>query len=203
MVSKCRRIAEVVAVMEMAQVGVTTRARAALAMGGAAAAASAERKPKRRRINNEELKFSASSSLVQIKGIRRPDVIRPEAQERCSSPPSDELPSSCCSSNGSIGLDEERIEFVDLEVDSAQVETSTCNCGDEREMRPNSEEARPTEANSRCISTVQKMPTEQELEEFFAAAESDIQKRFAEKYSYDIVKDVPLEGRYEWVQIKP
>ncbi|KAI9113475.1 hypothetical protein K1719_015402 [Acacia pycnantha] len=215
MVRECRRIAEVVAVMEMAQVGVTTRARAALAMGGASAAtASAERKPKRRRINkNEQLKFSASSSLVQINGRSRPDndVIQPEADERCSTPSSYELPSSCCSSNGSIGLDEERIKFVDLEVDSAQGETSTCNCSDEREMSPsnelrgqNSEAVKPTEANSRCISTVQKMPTELEIEEFFAAAESDIQKRFAEKYSYDIVRDVPLlEGRYEWVQIKP
>jgi hypothetical protein len=41
--------------------------------------------------------------------------------------------------------------------------------------------ARPTEANSRPRSTVEKMPTESELEEFFAAAEKDVQKRFAEK----------------------
>lgn len=196
--------------MEMAQVGVTTRARAALAMGIAAATTSAERKPKRRRINNEEHKFSASSSLVQLTGRSRPDVIQPKAEERCSSPTSGELPSSCCSSNGSIGLDEERIEFVDLEVDSAQVESSTCNYGDEREMSlsselsgPNSEDVKPPETNARRISTVQKMPTELELEEFFAAAENDIHKSFAEKYNYDIVKDVPLEGRYEWVQIKP
>lgn len=113
MVSKCRGIAEV-AVIEMAQVGVTTRARAALAMG--AAATSAKRTPKRRKINNEGLKFSASSSFDPLKGRSRADVIQPEAEERCSSPTSDELPVSCCSSNGSIGLGEKRIEFVDLEV---------------------------------------------------------------------------------------
>ncbi|KAK9163257.1 hypothetical protein Syun_004159 [Stephania yunnanensis] len=42
-----------------------------------------------------------------------------------------------------------------------------------------------------------------EIEEFLSAMEKDSQKRFAEKYNYDIVKDVPLEGRYEWVQLKP
>lgn len=45
----------------------------------------------------------------------------------------------------------------------------------------NSEDVEPTEANTHRISTVQKMPSEMELEEFFAAAEKDIQKRFAEK----------------------
>ena len=40
---------------------------------------------------------------------------------------------------------------------------------------------KPTEASSRRVSTVQKMPTELELEEFFSAAEKDIQKRFADK----------------------
>ena len=39
-----------------------------------------------------------------------------------------------------------------------------------------------TKANSRCVlSTLMKMPTELELEEFFAAAEKDIQKRFSDK----------------------
>ncbi|KAF7809820.1 cyclin-dependent kinase inhibitor 7-like [Senna tora] len=203
--SKCRGIADL-AVMEMAQVGVTTRARAALAMGATATNSSAERSSKKRKINNDEgLKVSpSSSSFVQIKGRSHDDVIQPELEDRCYSLTSDQLPASCCSSNGSIGLDEERIEFVDLEVDSAQVETSTCNSGDERremspssELRPNS----PTETNTRCIST--DMPSDLELEEFFASAENDIQKRFAEKYNYDIAKDVPLEGRYEWVQIKP
>ncbi|KAG9155239.1 hypothetical protein Leryth_023270 [Lithospermum erythrorhizon] len=39
-----------------------------------------------------------------------------------------------------------------------------------------------------------KMPSEAELEDFFSAAEKYEQNRFAEKYNYDIVKDVPLEG---------
>lgn len=48
-----------------------------------------------------------------------------------------------------------------------------------------------------------KMPSAAELEEFFSEAEKYEQKRFAEKYNYDIVKDVPIEGRYQWIRLKP
>lgn len=43
--------------------------------------------------------------------------------------------------------------------------------------------ARPTEANSSCRSAAEKMqkPTQSEIEEFFADAEKDMQKRFTEK----------------------
>ncbi|KAJ1415217.1 Cyclin-dependent kinase inhibitor [Sesbania bispinosa] len=204
--------------MDMAQVGVRTRARTALAMR----AASAARTPnKRRKINNsneEQRKFStASSAFVHLKTRSRSstvvkpetETVLPETEERCS----DEFPASCCSSNGSIGIDKDRIESLDLEVESAQVETSTCNCGEENErremsysseLRENSQELESMETNSHLPrSTAQNMPTELELEEFFATAEKDIQKRFQDKYNFDIVKDVPLEGRYEWVQLKP
>lgn len=40
----------------------------------------------------------------------------------------------------------------------------------------------PSEANSRRRSTVEKMPTEAEIEEFFSAAEKKLHKEFAEKY---------------------
>ncbi|KAJ0010318.1 hypothetical protein Pint_34433 [Pistacia integerrima] len=48
-----------------------------------------------------------------------------------------------------------------------------------------------------------RMPSLVEIDEFFAATEKNEQKRFAEKYNYDIEKDVPLEGRYQWIQLKP
>ncbi|KAG8364269.1 hypothetical protein BUALT_Bualt19G0110700 [Buddleja alternifolia] len=54
-----------------------------------------------------------------------------------------------------------------------------------------------------AASAAEKMPTAAELEEFFAAAEKQEQKRFTEKYNYDIVKDVPLEGKYQWVRLYP
>ncbi|GAU17374.1 hypothetical protein TSUD_232500 [Trifolium subterraneum] len=99
------------------------------------------------------------------------------------------------------------------QVERAQVETSTCNCGEEEtqrremnrssEFQGNSQELESMETNShRQNSSPKNMPTEFELEEFFSVAEKNIQKKFQEKYNYDIVKDVPLEGRYEWVQLK-
>ncbi|KAI5439261.1 cyclin-dependent kinase inhibitor 7 [Lathyrus oleraceus] len=192
--------------MVMAQVGVRTRARAALAME---ATSSPPRTTKRRKINRtENRKFSTVKPKIA--------TVRPETvtEKHSSGSTSDEeFPASCCSSNGSVELDEERIKSLDLEVESAQGETSTCNCDEEierREMsrssefRGNSHELESMETNSRRpISSPKKTPTEYELEEFFAAAEKDIQKKFQEKYNYDILKDVPLEGRYEWVQLKP
>ncbi|XP_047977141.1 cyclin-dependent kinase inhibitor 7-like isoform X1 [Salvia hispanica] len=52
-------------------------------------------------------------------------------------------------------------------------------------------------------SAADSMPSAAELEAFFAAAEKYEQKRFSEKYNYDIVKDVPLEGKYQWVRLLP
>ncbi|XP_076942288.1 uncharacterized protein LOC143612107 [Bidens hawaiensis] len=51
--------------------------------------------------------------------------------------------------------------------------------------------------------TVVTMPSAAELEEFFAEAEKYEQKRLAEKYNFDIKKDVPMEGRYQWVPLNP
>jgi len=47
------------------------------------------------------------------------------------------------------------------------------------------------------------IPSQFEIDDFFASAEKDLQKRFCDKYNFDILKDAPLEGRYEWVQVKP
>ncbi|KAK8532451.1 hypothetical protein V6N13_131780 [Hibiscus sabdariffa] len=53
-------------------------------------------------------------------------------------------------------------------------------------------------------SNVQRsIPTAQEMEEFFASAEQQQQRQFMEKYNFDIVNDLPLPGRYEWVKIIP
>ncbi|EXC24197.1 Cyclin-dependent kinase inhibitor 3 [Morus notabilis] len=47
------------------------------------------------------------------------------------------------------------------------------------------------------------IPTAHEMDEFFAFAEQQQQRIFIEKYNFDIVKDSPLPGRYEWVQVIP
>ncbi|BAU00202.1 hypothetical protein LR48_Vigan06g033800 [Vigna angularis] len=181
----------------LAQVGVRTRAPAALAMEPDT---SARPTPKRKTIthtNQDPPKFSKS----------------PKTTLRCLSPTSAEIPASCCSNNGSTSLDEDMIKLSDLEVESARVETSTFNGAAQIEgkemnrsgkLLENSEETESVEMIScRASSKARTMPTESELEEFFVTAEKDIQKRFQDKYNYDVVKDMPLEGRYEWVQLKP
>ncbi|XP_022728256.1 cyclin-dependent kinase inhibitor 3-like [Durio zibethinus] len=45
--------------------------------------------------------------------------------------------------------------------------------------------------------------TTHEIEEFFACAEQQQQQQFIEKYNFDIMNDLPLPGRYEWVQVIP
>ncbi|XP_037438030.1 cyclin-dependent kinase inhibitor 6-like [Triticum dicoccoides] len=46
-------------------------------------------------------------------------------------------------------------------------------------------------------------PPAEEMEAFFAAAEGDVARRFAAKYNYDVVTDAPMDGRYEWVRVRP
>ncbi|KAK7292959.1 hypothetical protein RJT34_15817 [Clitoria ternatea] len=45
------------------------------------------------------------------------------------------------------------------------------------------------------------IPTAYEVEEFFAYAEKQQQTIFMDKYNFDIVNEVPLPGRYEWVPV--
>ncbi|KZV44356.1 cyclin-dependent kinase inhibitor 3 [Dorcoceras hygrometricum] len=47
------------------------------------------------------------------------------------------------------------------------------------------------------------MPTTDEIEEFFAREEQLWQHLFTEKYNFDVVNDLPLPGRYEWVKKSP
>ncbi|CAN6460360.1 unnamed protein product [Victoria cruziana] len=62
----------------------------------------------------------------------------------------------------------------------------------------------PPETNRRMRSeTRSDIPTADEMEEFFAAAERQQLRRFSEKYNYDPVNDLPLPGRYEWIQLTP
>ncbi|KAL2551995.1 cyclin-dependent kinase inhibitor 7 [Forsythia ovata] len=200
---KCKGIGEV------ADGGVRmTRARTALAVKNS--------ESKKRKVDGGELKLS--TSLVQLK-TRPLNVVKPENSDSgnstCVSVSSDHVLASCCSSNEST----ESSKFVDLEIhqeyeSGVEVETWTYDLVDCRKSRatstPSSEveaelesTARPQEANAGSRSKMQKMPSETELEEFFAAAEKDLQKQFTEKYNFDIMEDKPLEGRYEWVQLNP
>ncbi|KAL6551714.1 hypothetical protein OROGR_007868 [Orobanche gracilis] len=133
------------------------------------------------------------------------------------------LASCCSSSRSSDELAEESTRFADLEENAVNIEHYATSDGhsvdfrDRREETPPSEvqitepgelesmAPSPHESNFHRFPKAEKIPTEAELEEFFAAAEKNLQKQFVDKYNYDIVKDEPLEGRYEWVpvQLKP
>lgn len=61
------------------------------------------------------------------------------------------------------------------------------------------------EGHSRSHSTSHQflhVPTSNEIEEFFAGAEQQEQRRFTERYNYDPVSDSPLPGRFEWVRLR-
>ncbi|KAK6116247.1 hypothetical protein DH2020_050043 [Rehmannia glutinosa] len=182
---------------------------------------------RKRKVVGGESELSTSS--IQLK-TRRLAVRSPEnsaspassGNSSCESVSSGNVLASCCSSSRSSELAKERLEFADLEQENAvAVEYFATSAGDSVDFRDRREKtpsfevqaesgelestARPRESNSRRCSTAEKMPTEAELEEFFADAEKNLQKQFIDKYNYDIVKDEPLEGRYEWVpvQLKP
>ncbi|KAG5010755.1 hypothetical protein AAZX31_07G194800 [Glycine max] len=69
------------------------------------------------------------------------------------------------------------------------------------EFSGDSEESAMIPAKSSAAVLKVKTPPKAEIEEFFAMAEKYEQKRFTEKYNFDIVRDLPLEGRYQWVRL--
>ncbi|GFP94392.1 cyclin-dependent kinase inhibitor 3 [Phtheirospermum japonicum] len=62
---------------------------------------------------------------------------------------------------------------------------------------------RPRSPNPRAQDVRRDIPTSHEMDDFFAQAELPQQRRFIEKYNFDIVNDMPLPGRYEWVKVTP
>lgn len=64
--------------------------------------------------------------------------------------------------------------------------------------------ARNLEASNRMTqNTIRRsLPLAQEIEEFFARHEQEQQRRFADKYNFDMVNEKALEGRYEWVRVE-
>ncbi|XP_056177438.1 cyclin-dependent kinase inhibitor 6-like [Syzygium oleosum] len=234
MVRKCRGSAAV-AVMDAAGAGARTRAaRAGLAAAAApvpAVVAKADANapaPKRRRVGarrgaaaeaaaaEEELRPSCGSPHCDRPLVRGGSAAAAGEEDRCLSGPSscEFVSVSCCSSNGSSEVEEEVIDFVDLEEDSDGADASTYRRRRRarRERTPSSEvggaesddmgsASKPTsEANSRWRP---KMPTQAELDDFFAMAEkSEALENFKEKYNFDFVKEEPLKGRYEWSRIE-
>ncbi|MFS7973958.1 putative cyclin-dependent kinase inhibitor [Helianthus anomalus] len=161
---------------------------------------------KRRKVGNGELRLS-SSKPVRITGFESfdsDDVINTSKKlsdtvEKEELTSEGDIPASCCSVN------------ADLEK-TAEATSVRCNLA-RRESFPVQQvikthslsmaEKPPVLTNSRRRVPPEKTPPAAELEEFFAAAEKKLQNRFKDKYNYDVVNDVPLKGRFEWIQLKP
>ncbi|XP_062147601.1 cyclin-dependent kinase inhibitor 3-like [Alnus glutinosa] len=91
--------------------------------------------------------------------------------------------------------------------DRSTRESTPCSVRDSDSMgTPGSTTRRTTftETNRRVRNDMRRnIPTAHEMEEFFVYAEKQQQGIFIEKYNFDFVNDLPLPGRYEWVQIIP
>ncbi|XP_057739272.1 cyclin-dependent kinase inhibitor 7-like [Arachis stenosperma] len=122
---------------------------------------------------------------------------------------SDRSPRSFCSSAFEVAMELDTTP-LDLEVQTkgfVTVDSTFHNfksssllseqCGDSEESAAvvRQHEQKSTAAKKEKVPEV-------EIEEFFAMAEKYEQKRFAEKYNFDIVADMPLEGRYQWVRLQ-
>lgn len=199
---KCKRIGGV-AVMEVAHVGAKTRGVEASSAGST----------KRRKIVCGELESSSLNSHLSgsIYMVNSPEgSISPATSVNFGKV----VTGDPCSSNDSCELVNHRCRSVDLETDGLETETSMY--GDSRysrettallELCADSEDlesaAKPSPAKRRQRQTAQQMPSKAEIEEFFDDVEKLEQKRLTEKYNYDFVNDVPLDGRYDWVRLKP
>ncbi|XP_073016854.1 cyclin-dependent kinase inhibitor 6-like [Primulina eburnea] len=169
----------------------------------------AETVGKKRKLRLEELEDLPASSSFQLKTRRLADATPVNLpSSACESAGSYGALGSSCSSNGSSDPAKVQEEKDGVTVDQFLV-TANGGTSDRRERSETSYEiqvksmARPNESTDpRRRFTGGKMPSDDDLEEFFSSAEKNLQKQFIDKYNYDVVKDEPLEGRFEWVQIK-
>ncbi|KZV38958.1 cyclin-dependent kinase inhibitor 7 [Dorcoceras hygrometricum] len=160
---------------------------------------------KKRKLSLDEDSEELQLSSVQLKTRRLADVqtvnLPSSTCESAGSYAALRL-GSCCSSDGSCNRakEEEVVEdqffmklngiLSDRRESEIQEESGEIESTNESYPRPGG-----------CF-TGEKMPSDDDLEEFFSSAEKNLQKQFTDKYNYDIVKDEPLEGRFDWVQIQ-
>ncbi|GJX98639.1 cyclin-dependent kinase inhibitor 7-like protein [Tanacetum coccineum] len=173
--------------MEVTRVGLRTRARAKMTKVVAGEEITDNLGSKKRRRLSDAKKWPHSSSSMQMQTVNHEFIVNLTSD--CSNAAarliSSSAPASGCSSTGSV----EKLKVPDLKEDIISVENETV-------VRHNLD-------GSESTPTMEEMPSEAELEEFFTAANKDLKKRFTDKYNYDIVNDIPLKGRFEWIQLKP
>ncbi|KAB2042815.1 hypothetical protein ES319_D02G243500v1 [Gossypium barbadense] len=122
------------------------------------------------------------------------------AGDKCCRLSHDEFSFSSCFSNGCCDVVKDSLRFVDLKAKSFETEISTCINVNSQKTTPLTEEEMKSPPSP---AKQPKTPSQEEIDEFFTVAENYEQKRFMEKYNYDIVKDMAVDGRYQWVRLKP
>ncbi|WOK98045.1 cyclin-dependent kinase inhibitor 4 isoform X1 [Canna indica] len=94
-----------------------------------------------------------------------------------------------------------------LELDASRSVRETTPCSlikDSEAIETPSSTTRRTKfsaSNKKQASVASTIPTTLEMEELFAGPEQLHQRNFIEKYNFDVAKDQPLPGRYEWVKL--
>ncbi|XP_042397201.1 cyclin-dependent kinase inhibitor 1-like isoform X2 [Zingiber officinale] len=169
---------------------------------GARAAVEGRRRSKRRRrmVMGEEGEIEISSTFFECRSRRgvvvvEPPIARSEAYADRRRRGSGNV---CCEALRSgeeldvpklfLGSKREREEITDSSSDDENQEAGF-------DLEPTAER------DSHRRWPAEAMPTEAELEGFFAAAESESRRRFAERYNFDVVNDAPFAGRFEWIRL--
>ncbi|KAF3943863.1 hypothetical protein ACB098_12G181300 [Castanea mollissima] len=188
---------KVAVVMEVSSIGICTRRRAKSLLAAA---------------QNPQKFDSSSLSYLQLRSRRLhkpPPLLLTTTTSPSTKPKPQQQPHTISISNStlfdsaSFG-DNNYLDFDARDRDrSSSRESTACSLirdADSIGITPGSTTRRTsTETNRR----VRSIPTTQEMEEFFACAEQEHQRLFIDKYNFDFVSDLPLPGRYEWVQIIP
>ncbi|KAK4482390.1 hypothetical protein RD792_009545 [Penstemon davidsonii] len=117
-----------------------------------------------------------------------------------------------CFRSGSVGLEIEA-SFGENNLDSEARERSTrestpCSLIKAADTMPtpgSTTKKKYTHAGNQRTqnSPLTNLPAARELEELFGHEERSKQLIFIEKYNFDVVNDLPLPGRYEWVRVTP
>ncbi|CAH9125806.1 unnamed protein product [Cuscuta epithymum] len=152
------------------------------------------------------------SSSKRRKVVSPSDHCEVYCLSECSVFPASSLPASEC--EGSSYAEEKALDLKEKGFETADTANSTGKfSGETTAITGLSQGDSGTEVDcSKKISKAEKVssaggkdntPSAAEIEEFFSAAEKYQQNLFMEKYNYDVEKDVPLEGRYKWVPLKP
>ncbi|CAN7011400.1 hypothetical protein IGI04_012068 [Brassica rapa subsp. trilocularis] len=91
----------------------------------------------------------------------------------------------------------------DLSVSGRVSHRNEANLASEEALGETTEMESSSADDRKSSPEVSKSPTPGEIDEFLSELENKDQKRFMDKYNFDVVNDKPLQGRYKWDRVKP